>query len=366
MLFWEIVSLGILVTLLKQSRRAALRQSLRRYDYASGEYFPIDPEDIDDLSSIISRLQSVSSSMTKLSFEKRLSAVRGAMDSFFADAQITSDVKIVDALGVQAEWVQAGNIDPRKRFLYIHGGAFCAGSPSSHRSITSRLSEITCSAVLSIDYRLMPENSRHDSMCDCRTAYQFLLDNGPDGKTPAETMFIGGDSAGGNLALSLTAWLRDSERRVPDAVVALSPLTDSNLDSPSFTQNYASDVILKTLLQLLNRIPRLLYGLFFFLLNKIPIHNPSVSPLLGDLSNMPPLLIQVSDSEMLFDDARRYVNKATEAGSPVKLQQWQAMPHVFQIFHPDLRSATRALDEIAKFCQTHSSSRNMIASRPSA
>ena len=151
MLFWEIVSLGILVTLLKQSRRAALRQSLRRYDYASGEYFPIDPEDIDDLSSIISRLQSVSSSMTKLSFEKRLSAVRGAMDSFFADAQITSDVKIVDALGVQAEWVQAGNIDPRKRFLYIHGGAFCAGSPSSHRSITSRLSEITCSAVLSTE-----------------------------------------------------------------------------------------------------------------------------------------------------------------------------------------------------------------------
>ena len=68
---------------------------------------------------------------------------------------------------------------------------------------------------------------------------------------------------------------------------------------------------------------------------------------------MPPLLIQVSESEMLFDDARRYVNKAREAGSTAYLQRWESMPHVFQIFHPELRSATLAIDEVAKFCQMY-------------
>ena len=356
MLFWEMGSLLTLLILLKLSRGAVVRQKLRRYDYLSGEFFALDPDDVENLSSVTSRLQSVSATMDGLSVGKRLSAIRGAMDSFFADVKIASDINQIDANGVSAEWVLTGNIDPQKRFLYIHGGAFCAGSPQSHRSITSRLSEVTGSAVLSIDYRLMPENDRQDAMLDCRNTYRFLLDNGPDGRTPAKTVFIGGDSAGGNLTLSLMAWLRDSGWQVPHAVVALSPLTDSTLDSPSFTDNFSSDLILKTLFKLLNRVPSFLYGLLFFLTNKISIHDPSVSPLLGDLSKMPPLLIQVSDNEMLFDDACRYANKAREAGSPVCLQRWQSMPHVFQIFHPSLRSATRALDEIAQFCQKHSAS----------
>ena len=366
MLLWVLGSFAILFLLLRQSRDGGIRQTLRRYDYSSGAVFALDSDDARNLSSIVARLQTVSASMNGLSFEKRLNAVRVVMNSFFADIEVTSDRIPVNLDGLPAEWVLARRIDARKRFLYIHGGAFCAGSPNSHRSITSRLSEAIGCAVLAIDYRLMPENSRQDAMLDCRAAYQFLLDNGPDGSNPADAIFIGGDSAGGNLTLSLTAWLRDAGSQMPNAVIALSPLTDSTLDSPSFRNNYRSDVILKTLFRLLNRVPRALYGSFFFLANKISVSNPSVSPLLGDLSKMPPLLIQVSESEMLFDDARRYVNKAREAGSPAYLQRWESMPHVFQIFHPHLRSATLALDEVAKFCQTHSPVRGSLESLTNA
>jgi monoterpene epsilon-lactone hydrolase len=74
-----------------------------------------------------------------------------------------------------------------------------------------------------------------------------------------------------------------------------------------------------------------------------------VSPVYGDLSRLPPVLVQTSEAEMLRDDARRYVNRAVAAGSPARLQTWDHMVHVWQIFHPQLAEGRDALDEIRKF-----------------
>ena len=77
--------------------------------------------------------------------------------------------------------------------------------------------------------------------------------------------------------------------------------------------------------------------------------SPKVSPIFGDLSNLPPTLIQVSSTEILFDDARRYTTKARKAGSDVKLQSWSNMCHVWQIFDTMLPEANDAMKEIAGF-----------------
>ena len=69
----------------------------------------------------------------------------------------------------------------------------------------------------------------------------------------------------------------------------------------------------------------------------------------GDLSGLPPTLVQASEAEMLLGDARRYVNRAVAAGSPVKLQTWAHVVHVWQLFHPNLSEARAAWDEIGKF-----------------
>lgn len=298
---------------------------------------------------VLSVLSGLLADITRVPWSKRLAQMRSSMDKLMESRRFDCRFVAADAVGVSAEWVLAPGADPARRTLYIHGGAYTAGSPRSHRSITARFAEITGGAVLAIDYRLMPEHPRHAGIEDCRTAYRWLIDNGPDGAAPATTVFVAGDSAGGNLALSLIAWLRDEGLRAPDAVVAFSPSTDSTLGSPSLKANLPTDPMLGPLFKQLARIPRfaLLWGAWLQM--RIRPADPSISPLLGDLSNLPPLLIHASRAEMLVDDARRYTHKALAAGSPVRLQTWSHMVHVWQIFDPELPEAREAFEQIRAF-----------------
>jgi acetyl esterase/lipase len=275
--------------------------------------------------------------------------LRKYMDEIFADRRLDARFVPVDAGGVPAEWVLAPGADPARRTLYIHGGAFIMGSPRSHRTLTTSFSAMTGGAVLAIDYRLMPEHPRRAGIEDCRTAYRWLLAHGPEGAAPAQAVFVAGDSAGGNLTLSLIAWARDAGLRAPDAVVALSPLTDATLASPSMRANVHSDAMLGPLFGKLARVPRWVMLWVGWLQTRINPSDPVISPLRGDLSRLPPVLLQTSEVEMLFDDSRRYVNRARAAGSPVRLQRWNHMVHVWQIFNPELTEAREALAEIGKF-----------------
>ena len=99
----------------------------------------------------------------------------------------------------------------------------------------------------------------------------------------------------------------------------------------------------------LARVPQTLLLCLGWLQTRIRPNDPVVSPLRGDLSRLPPVLVQASEVEMLFDDSRRYVNRARAAGSPVRLQRWNHMVHVWQIFNPELTEAREALAEIGKF-----------------
>ena len=279
----------------------------------------------------------------------RIDRVRSLMDTIRSHVPLASKCSPTDADGVPAEWVMAPDADPNRRLLYIHGGGFVAGSPTSHRVITSKLSEITNCAVLAIDYRLSPEHKREACIEDCRTAYDWVLVNGPQGSSTATAIYVAGDSAGGNLTLSLLAWARDTQRRAPNAAVALSPVTDMRMVNPSIKANLNTDIMLKPMAKKLAKIPRWLMlsaGAFIAPYNT---KDPEISPLLGKLHDLPPTLIQASDAEILLDDGRRYANKAQAAGSMTSLQIWSGMPHVWQMFHPELCAAQEAFDEIQKF-----------------
>lgn len=82
--------------------------------------------------------------------------------------------------------------------------------------------------------------------------------------------------------------------------------------------------------------------------------SPTASPLFGELSGLPPTLVQASEAEMLLDDARRYVYKACASGSPAILQTWADMVHIWQIFDPELPQAGEAWLEVKKFLTEHS------------
>lgn len=300
---------------------------------------------------VVAAIEARRSEIESLSIGGLIRYVRRFMEEIPAGKQLKSEFVPLERDGIHGEWVLAPGADPCRRVLYLHGGAFFAGSPHSHRSMTSHFSEVTGAAVLAVDYRLQPEHRRSDGIEDCRRAYRWLLENGPDGPTTLSTLFIGGDSAGGNLALVVSAWARDEQLRMADAVVAFSPLTDCTFLAPSIRENADKDTLVKPLFGPLMKTPRFLLRWVTFLSNRRRPVDPEVSPVFGDLSGLPPTLLQVSETEMLYDDVRRYANKARAAGSPVFLQSWNGLLHVWQLFYPEVPEAGAAWKQVSAFLE---------------
>jgi len=119
------------------------------------------------------------------------------------DVEFRPDTIIFDDQEISGAWTLLPDSDPNKRLLYIHGGAFTVGSDISHRPLTVQLARRTGMAVFAPNYRLMPENSRLDSIHDARAAYDWMLENGPEGTAPIDKLVLAGDSAGGNLCCPL-------------------------------------------------------------------------------------------------------------------------------------------------------------------
>jgi len=285
---------------------------------------------------------------------QQLQVMRESMDQMGVDVSFEGRIIPVDHGGIKGEWLVAPGADTRRRMLYIHGGAWIAGSPLSHRAITTEYARMIGGAVFSLDYRLMPEHSRQDGIDDCRAAWRWVLDNGPEGAAPATDIYVSGDSAGGNLTLALLSWIRDTGLRPPTAAVALSPATDGTFGSPSMKANVKTDHMLGPMFGWLSKIPKWILHWYAWFNNRIRPNHPSVSPVFDNLAGLPPTLVHASAHEMLLDDAVRYVNKARAQGSPVELQAWNDMLHVWHIFVRDLPEAREAFDEIDKFIKTHS------------
>lgn len=303
---------------------------------------------------VLRRFEALIPGIRGKSFLERLRALRIALDEGIIGAPVSADelgvsVRKVSASDVPGEWVLAPDANPARRLLYIHGGGFIAGSPVSTRMITANLSKTLGIAVLSIDYRLAPENRRIHSIRDSQNAYLWLLANGPEGVADADEIYVAGDSAGGNLALMLSAWTRDAGVRNMDAVIAFAPSTDATLMGPSFRSNIKTDPLLGPPLRPLIRLPSWIRALLVLVISQVNPRNPLVSPLFGDLSNLPPTLVQSSDIECLSDDARRYVNKAVASGTRAELQVWPGMLHVFQMYGHLLPETAEAFQSVSEF-----------------
>ena len=342
-------------------------KSHAEYDRDTPVTFEVDPES-DGVKAVEAYLieNFVKPAMMASSTGDKLAAKRKRFEEGTArrefPAKFREDEFEVGDITVKGEWTLVKGADPNRRILYLHGGAFTVGSPVSHRHIIFNLAKRTGCAVFAPDYRLMPENPRMASIDDARASYKWILENGPDGPAPVEKLVVAGDSAGGNLALMLSNWARDTGLRMANAVVGISPVTDSTAESPSIKANIDTDTMLRPLIAPMLKIPRALLVWGAWKAAKISPASPLVSPLRADLSNLPPTLIHVSSAEALYDDARRYAAKAKDAGSPVKLQSWSNVCHVWHAFDTLLPESPQAFDEIAKFLE----SEGIVKTKPKA
>lgn len=287
--------------------------------------------------------------------------LRQAMDSLSEGREFVSEIRPSEPGMPAGEWVLAPNSDSGRRLLYVHGGGFVAGSPTSHRIITDALARATGLSVFSLDYRLAPEHPRLAGIEDTYAALQWLANNGPDGASPAQSLVIAGDSAGGSLTLAGLQLARDRGGPHIDAAVAICPSTDVAMHSPSLVFNRDSDLMLGKSFGGLAKMPAPIRHALLTALGRRRPSDPLLSPLRGDLSRLPPTLIQVSLTEMLLDDGARYYHRAHEAGSPTELETYDNMVHVWHLFYPTLPEAGVAIARIADFIAANLQQREQLA-----
>ena len=228
---------------------------------------------------------------------------------------------------------------PRHAILYLHGGAFVAGSPRTHRSITRRLSALTGALVLVPDYRLAPEAPFPAQLDDCVACYRQLLKEGFDPSRIA----IAGDSAGGNLTFMTAIAAMKAGMPGPASLVMMSPAFSLQpLPNSTYKARESRDPMI-----------RLAWGQDVEKALKVPHDHPLANPLAQDLSRLPPSLTQVGDDEVLYDNAIWAVEAATAAGRTAELEIYLKRWHVFQAHAGLMPSSVKALDRQAEFMKRH-------------
>lgn len=241
----------------------------------------------------------------------------------------------VDADGVPAEWVSAPDADSGA-ILYLHGGGYVTGSVISHRGMAANLSRASGCRVLTIDYRLAPENKHPAQVQDAHTAYRWMLKNGVD----ASSLIVAGDSAGGGLTVATLLAARDAGDPLPAGGVCISPWVDMEGAGDSMTTKAGVDPLVSR------------EGLIDMATNFLgdgDRRDPLAAPLHADLTGLPPLLIIVGTAEVLLDDAVRLHEKAEAAGVESALEIWDDMVHIWPWFAPFLPEGQQAMDQMGDF-----------------
>lgn len=236
---------------------------------------------------------------------------------------------------IDAEWVSVNRAHMKKYILlHCHGGGYSTGSRIYARTLTAKLAESTSMDVLCFDYRLAPEHPYPAAAEDAMKVWNYLMLLGYG----ARDIILTGDSAGGNLALSLTLKLKQEGRLLPRGLVLMSPWTDLTSSGQSFESKAELDPVLNK--AYIDRMVEAYAG-------EQELKNPLVSPLFGDFEGFPPTYIQVGENEILLSDSERLHQAFVDANVSVRMDMYPGMWHVFQM--SPVKAARAAMDKNAEF-----------------
>lgn len=237
--------------------------------------------------------------------------------------------------GMAAAWVRPDwPHDKHRVILYCHGGGYTSGNLGYSRPLASKLTSATGWETLCFEYRLAPENPFPAAVDDARRAWDYLMYLGYG----ARDVVVAGDSAGGNLALVLCHQLKKAGRQLPGRLVLMSPWTDMTASGLSYTQRAERDPTIT--LDYIRAVREVYAG-------GEDLSSPLLSPLFGDFTGFPPTLIQVGSNEILYSDSLRLRQRMLDANVHCRLEEWQDMWHVFQMF--PVRKAAQAMESIGTF-----------------
>lgn len=227
--------------------------------------------------------------------------------------------------------------NPHGAVLYLHGGGYIIGSSSTHRGITGHLAKTTGCTIITPDYRLAPEFPFPAALDDAEACWNGLLEAG----FKPEHIAVAGDSAGGGLSVALAMRLRDKNQPLPASLTVFSPWVDLTQE-----QLYAPECEPVLQASWTSKAAKLYAG-------QESLANPLISPLFGDLSGLPPLLIQVGSQEILLNDAERLAEAASGQDVETRLEVYNSLWHVFQVHSGQLERATAAMETAGQHIKRH-------------
>jgi acetyl esterase/lipase len=267
-----------------------------------------------------------------------VAALRAAFNELMAQVPMAADVqqKPMEIGGVGGIEVTIQGTEANGVILYFHGGVYVIGSAATSVPLVGDLVRRTGAKAITVEYRLAPEHPYPAAVEDARATYEGLLAQGID---PGQ-IALAGESAGGGLAVATLLALREAGTPTPSCAFLMSPYADLTLSGETLDEKQALDPVL-TPDGLRVRAPEYVA--------KADASDPQISPIFGDLSGLPPLLIQVGSHEILLSDALRLAGRAATADVAVTLEVTPGVPHVFQGFAGLLDEAGAALDRASDF-----------------
>jgi acetyl esterase/lipase len=265
-------------------------------------------------------------------------ALRAAFNELMARVPVAPDLqqRPVEIGGVAGIEVTVDGTASENVILYFHGGAYVIGTAASSVPLVGELVRRSGARAITLEYRLAPEHPYPAAVDDARAAYEGLL---AQGVAPGQ-IALTGESAGGGLAMVTLLALRDAGLPLPACGYLMSPYGDLTLSGETVVDKPDVDAVL-TPEGLRARVPDYAGG--------ADASDPYISPVFGDLTGLPPLLIQVGSHEILLSDAVRLAERAAVADVAVTLDVTPGVPHVFQGFADLLDEASAALDRAAEF-----------------
>ena len=209
---------------------------------------------------------------------------------------------------------------PRPVLVFFHGGGFVIGDLDTHDNQARRLCRDLDALVVSVDYRLAPEHPFPAAVDDCVAANRWVADHaGELGGDPGQ-LAVGGDSAGGNLAAVVAQRSRDEGQPTLAAQLLIYPVTDvSTPERASRVENAEGYLLTREDMTWFESA---------YLGDGEPTH-PMVSPLLGDLVDLPPAVVVTAEYDPLRDEGDAYAQALRAAGVPVTHRRFDGLIHGF-------------------------------------
>ncbi len=241
---------------------------------------------------------------------------------------MAKDVHFEAEPDLNAEWAHHHFSESNEAILYLHGGAYTAGSLTYARAFGGVLTEHMGYSTLILGYRLAPENPWPAALEDALQAYKRMLE-----KYPPQNIAFVGESAGGGLCWCLALKCRELKLPMPACIVAISPWVD--LTMPGKSRKKDPTLHRETL----RDCARMYAG--------DNLKNPLVSPIYGDLEGLPDSLIFVGDREILESDSVRMANHLAKAGCTTELHIVKGMWHVYVLY--GIPEAKKTLSRIKEY-----------------